>query len=388
MESDPQMDKIGNRAIMNFPAEYTSIVERVENFDPRSYASTRNFENGSVSYLSPYISRGVISTKRVFSKLLERGFDPKEIEKYIQELAWRDYWQIVWKEKGSAIDFDLNGFQEGIEHFEIPLGIIKARTGVPTIDRILKDFYNSGYMHNHARMYVASLICNIGKSHWLMPARWMYFHLLDADWASNALSWQWVVGTNSKKKYLANQANINHFFNGREIGTYLDHPLEELPPIHIPKDLEETIIPIFDTPLPETDPPNIITGLPIYLYTHYNLDPGWEPNVEANRILILEPSHFKKYPISPKSLDFVLDLGRNIHGLQLFVGEFQDFQKAYGINQIHFKEHPFSNHFKGTVHKRDWLFEYNGYHNSFFGYWNQCKKELKKYLPKQSMLFG
>jgi deoxyribodipyrimidine photo-lyase len=60
-------------------------------------------------------------------------------------------------------------------------------------------------------MYIASLACNVAQSQWRIPAKWMYYHLLDADWASNALSWQWVAGTNSNKKYFANQNNINKY---------------------------------------------------------------------------------------------------------------------------------------------------------------------------------
>mgnify|MGYP006195700273 CR=1 FL=1 len=60
-------------------------------------------------------------------------------------------------------------------------------------------------------MYLAAMVCNNAKSHWLTPARWMYYHLLDGDLASNALSWQWVAGTFSHKKYIANQQNINKY---------------------------------------------------------------------------------------------------------------------------------------------------------------------------------
>ena len=83
-------------------------------------------------------------------------------------------------------------------------------------------------MHNHLRMYTASICCNIGQYHWLRPAKWMYYHLLDGDWGSNALSWQWVAGTNSNKKYIANQANINKFCYSNDQNTFLDKSYELL----------------------------------------------------------------------------------------------------------------------------------------------------------------
>ena len=73
-------------------------------------------------------------------------------------------------------------------------------------------------------MYVASIACNIAQSHWIVPAKWMYYYLLDADWASNSLSWQWVAGTNLKK-YFANQQNINNLFyqSNRYFSDYLQN---------------------------------------------------------------------------------------------------------------------------------------------------------------------
>ena len=112
---------------------------------------------------------------------------------------------------------------------------------------MLKD---TGHLHNHMRMYLASIACNIAKSHWKHPAQWMYYHLLDGDWASNALSWQWVAGTNSNKKYFANQDNINTFFYGSQKGSFLDVPYEAFENIPCPENLSASIVVDFKTPLP------------------------------------------------------------------------------------------------------------------------------------------
>jgi deoxyribodipyrimidine photo-lyase len=196
---------------INFPLFFSDVQQRIHQINPVKYANTRNFINGSVSYLSPYISRGIISTKDIFQQVLSSGYSVKQSEKFIQELTWRDYWQQVWIAKENDINFDLKNKQLKVSNTAISKSIVEANTGIKAIDNAIINFYENGYMHNHLRMYIASLACNVAQSHWRIPAKWMYYHLLDADWASNALSWQWVAGTNSNKKYFANQNNINKY---------------------------------------------------------------------------------------------------------------------------------------------------------------------------------
>ena len=78
---------------MKFVTKYNKIIDQINVFDPYKYTYTRNYYNGSVSKLSPYVSRGVISTKIIYKKLIENKFDLKKCEKFIQELVWRDFWQ-------------------------------------------------------------------------------------------------------------------------------------------------------------------------------------------------------------------------------------------------------------------------------------------------------
>ncbi|MGB5321740.1 FAD-binding domain-containing protein [Lutimonas sp.] len=359
-----------------FPASYKEILQRIDRIDPVKYSNTRNYMNGAVSYLSPYISRGVISTKFVFNQLIERGFHAERMEKFIQELAWRDYWQQVWIHKGDAINSDLKNSQNPIANFSISKGIIEANTGVDAIDRAILDFYKNGYMHNHMRMYVASLACNVAQSHWKVPAKWMYYHLLDGDWASNALSWQWVAGANSQKKYYANQQNINKYCFSNQKDTYLDKSYGALAEMDIPGALLETVDLALDTPLPQHQPIVIDESLPTCLYNFYNLDPNWKKDKAVNRILLLEPSHFKQYPVSKNSIDFMLKLAENIDAIQIYVGEFKELTEAYNLKKMIFKKHPLSSHYQGEEEKREWMFSVQGYFPSFFSFWKQCKKEL------------
>ena len=363
-----------------FPTHLSEILKRVDQVDPVQYARTRNFKNGAVSRLSPYISRGVISTRFVYHSLLGRGYTRKTAEKYIQELAWRDYWQLNWKVLGDRINHHLRPPKYTPKHFEIPSCILSCNTGIEAVDSALNEFYESGYMHNHMRMYVASIICSIAKSDWLLPAQWMYYHLLDADWASNALSWQWVAGTNSNKMYFANQDNINKYWSGRQKDTFLDFSYDQLLKNEVPKVLLKTEPIRYETRLPERQTPELYENRPTLIYNNYNLDPFWRKEGAFNRILLLEPSLFQKYPIAQRTLDFILRLSRNINGIQVFVGEFRELEQHIpGTSVCYFKEHPLSQHYKGIEEPRDWMFEGADYTTgSFFKFWKSCLKTLNE----------
>ncbi|WP_290708969.1 hypothetical protein, partial [Flavihumibacter sp. CACIAM 22H1] len=136
----------------------------------------------------------------------------------------------------------------------------------------------------------------------------MYYHLLDGDIASNTLSWQWTAGTFSSKKYLANQDNINYYFQSHQKNSFLDYSYEELYDRPVPDSLVSTHQPDFSTVLPDTPPPTIRPDLPVLLYHSYWLNPNWHKEEAANRLLILDPDHFRKFPVSKKVLDFILEL--------------------------------------------------------------------------------
>ena len=94
---------------------------------------------------------------------------------------------------------------------ELPPDIRQGATGVPAIDQAVRELYATGYLHNHARMWLASYVVHLRKVHWRAGADWLYGHLLDGDLASNHLSWQWVAGTGSHKPYLFNAENVERY---------------------------------------------------------------------------------------------------------------------------------------------------------------------------------
>lgn len=353
---------------------YDEIIARIDAVEPVAYSKSRNFIDGSVTYLSPYLSRGVISVPQVLDRVLAKGFKADQIEKFTQELLWREYWQQVWIAKGEAINTDLRHEQEDVRTSEMPVALLEAATGIQAIDTGIQTLFHTGYMHNHLRMYVSALTCNIAHCHWKQSAQWMYYHLLDADWASNALSWQWVAGTNSNKKYVANQENINKYCKHEQRGTFLDTDYESLPKLDIPMALQQTRSFAETTPLPEYEALKLDPSTATYIYNFYNLDPKWNKHEKVNRVLLIEPSIFEQYPISQKSMDFMLALAENIEGVQIFVGSFETLVTAHQLKTIYYKEHPLNKHYKGQEVSRDWVVRPQAYESSFFKFWKKYGK--------------
>ncbi|MCX8019891.1 MAG: hypothetical protein N2747_05295 [Chitinophagaceae bacterium] len=370
-----------------FPTKYNEILNRVSEVNPKEYGKTRNYIYGAVSYLSPYISRGVISHKRVWEYIQQSGYGIEESYKFLQELSWREYFQRAWQHLEDDIFEDIRNHKTGIQNRKIPSVILHACTGIEAIDSGIKKLYETGYMHNHVRMYVASIICNIARCNWLIPSHWMYYHLLDGDPASNMLNWQWVAGTFSGKQYFANQENINKYCGTTQRNTFLDVDYNQFPLAEIPDVLKKLELPELITELPDCKKITIDTQLPVLIYNSFNLDPLWRNHIKANRILLLEPSHFRKFPVSKKVLQFIIDLSKNIEGIQIFTGEIHEIPGILKCPQIYSKEHPAFKHYPGLKDPRDWLFpEVEGFYPSFFRFWKKCEKYLYKFKEKQIMI--
>ena len=196
----------------DFPPTRQAALDRVDAIDPARYARTRNHLDGAVSKLSPYLTHGVVSVPEVIETLAARGARPDD--KIVMELAWREYWQHAWRHLGEAI-FDsrqpLPASGHGCYAAEVPADVREARSGVPVIDAAVRALYDSGYVHNHARMWLASYLVHLRKVDWRAGAAWMYPHLLDGDLAANTLSWQWVAGTWTGKPYLFNDENVARY---------------------------------------------------------------------------------------------------------------------------------------------------------------------------------
>ena len=189
-----------------------AALARLAAVRPGDYARSRNHLQGAVTRLSPYITHGVLSLPQVLLALQQKHrLDARH--KLVYELAWREFFHHVWHYEGDAI---FSSMHDGVlpdraYAAELPQDIRCGATGVPVIDQAVRTLYATGYLHNHARMWLASYVVHLRKVHWRAGADWLYGHLLDGDLASNHLSWQWVAATGSHKPYLFNAENVARY---------------------------------------------------------------------------------------------------------------------------------------------------------------------------------
>ncbi len=204
---------------------------RLTAVNPDVYARTRNALDGAVTRLSPYITHGFLSLRAVYEAVHARyPVDAKH--KFVFELGWRAYWHHVWAHLGDGIHQSIHTGLMPDESYQpdMPADVLEARTGIPAIDLAVRELYETGYLHNHARMWLASYLVHLRKVHWHAGAQWMLGHLLDGDVASNHLSWQWVAGTGSSKPYLFNAENVAKYAPApwHSPGTAIDSSYEAL----------------------------------------------------------------------------------------------------------------------------------------------------------------
>lgn len=184
-----------------------------------SYSANRNFDRGGqhkfVSRLSKYLSRRILLEEEVIQEVLS-SHSVAASEKFIQEVIWRTYWK-GWLEKRPQVWRSYKSSFHKIEYSEEELRLaLLGQTGIDCFDHWVNELLESGYLHNHARMWFASIWIFTLKLPWQLGAKFFEDYLVDFDAASNTLSWRWVAGLQTKgKHYLARAENINKFTEGR-----------------------------------------------------------------------------------------------------------------------------------------------------------------------------
>ena len=195
-----------------------------------NYAKKRNFDYGysdnqHVSRLSKYISHRIVSEYELIRNVLSHHKYHK-VEKFIQEIFWRIYWK-GWLETRPEVWTDFIELPTNYKGVELEAAL-KADTGIKCFDDWVTELRETNYLHNHARMWFASIWIFTLELPWQLGARFFLEHLLDGDAASNTLSWRWVAGLQTKgKQYKASSHNIETFTEGR----FTESPINETPKI-------------------------------------------------------------------------------------------------------------------------------------------------------------
>ena len=362
--------------ISHFRCNYDEVLERISQIDARDYDKTRNHLNGAVSWLSPFISHGVIDTTTVAESLLTR-YSPKSCYRYLYELAWREYFHRTWKNRGDEIFSDLLNAQD-VGNELIPSAIQQAKTGVDVLDECLTQLIDHGTLHNHARMWIAGITCNTAQTRWQEPARWMHYHLLDGDLASNTLSWQWVAGTFSHKKYIANQNNLNKYSGGTQTDTWLDCSYEDLANMSVPEILTSRD----EWNPPETDWASVMNANALHpmsgdvaIHSIWNLDRQWESNIKQH-ILFLDVEFFRQWPLSPNRWQLIKHWVPE--DVKVFAGTIDELKSACINASPIYREYPACQGWPGKQTPRRWLYpDPEDSYKSFSQFWKQVKKHVE-----------
>ena len=211
---------------MIFEASRAKAVHKLNNFVENNlseYSKLRNFDFGpdnrsNISCLSPYITHGIINELEVIDKSLKK-FSFLKNEKFIQEVLWRVYWK-GWLELRPNVWSDylieLDNFRDEFKNDQNYLNAIEGKTDIDCFNQWIIELKENNYLHNHARMWFASIWIFTLELPWQLGSEFFMKHLYDGDAASNTLGWRWVAGVQTQgKHYLASEWNINKFTNNR-----------------------------------------------------------------------------------------------------------------------------------------------------------------------------
>ncbi|MDA9838966.1 DNA photolyase [Candidatus Pelagibacter sp.] len=211
---------------MIFEASRAKAVDKLNHFVENNlseYSKLRNFDFGTdnrsnISCLSPYITHGIINELEVIDKSLKK-FSFQKNEKFIQEVLWRVYWKgwlelrpNVWSDYLMELDNLRDEYKSNYSY----LRAIEGKTDIECFNQWIIELKENNYLHNHARMWFASIWIFTLELPWQLGAEFFMKHLYDGDAASNTLGWRWVAGVQTQgKHYLASEWNIKKFTNNR-----------------------------------------------------------------------------------------------------------------------------------------------------------------------------
>ena len=211
---------------MNFPTTRKNALRKLDDFIENNilgYTKLRNFDFGiqnrkNISCLSPYVSHGIISEIEIINKVLKKYLFNKT-EKFIQEVLWRIYWR-GWLELRPMVWNDylikLKVLNEEYKTNKNYLNAIKGETNIQCFNDWVNELKETNYLHNHTRMWFASIWIFTLELPWELGAEFFLKHLYDGDSASNTLGWRWVAGIQTPgKHYVASEWNIKKFTNNR-----------------------------------------------------------------------------------------------------------------------------------------------------------------------------
>jgi len=315
-------------------------LKKLNSIDVVAYNRNRNFLNGAVTHLSPYLRHGCITLNEAFDSVKKRY--GTEAEKLMLQFAWRDYWRQVWIAEGNAIFSEMELPKVALGHLPLSSFVTEGKTGLPCMDGFVNELLTTGYMHNHARMWFASYVVHHLKIDWRAAADWFEVNLLDGDSASNHLSWQWVASTFSSKPYFFNKESLSRYTGEKYCAECkADCPFDASYEALNDRLFNPALTPIAEqyviTPLPK----RTVSGIPtIAIFIHDEM-------LSAAHALLYKP--FPKIFVfdpqvhgawSLKRLQFVADCLSEMESVEVWLGDTYEVLMARGVGQVVTQETP------------------------------------------------
>ena len=327
---------------MNFEPSRAKALDQLESFVENNlaeYSKLRNFDFGpekrsNVSCLSPYISHGIVNEQEIIKKSLGK-FSFSKNEKFIQEVLWRTSWK-GWLELRPNVWSDylteLTKIKKDLKNNQNYKNAIEGKTKIDCFNQWVIELKENNYLHNHTRMWFASIWIFTLELPWQLGAEFFMQHLYDGDAASNTLGWRWVAGVQTQgKHYLASEWNIKKFTANRFNNIKLN---ENAPPkvsektysiikqdFSNPENIEDKSLLIFDNNLAFE-----ITDFQNYKFKKIYLI----SNENDNRSIMLGEKVLKfkslliedqKQRLKAKSIDYEM----------ISISEIKDIQNCYGL---------------------------------------------------------
>ena len=309
-------------------------LRRLNTTDIEAYGRNRNFLNGAVSKLSPYLRHGCLTLSETSNNVQERY--GAQSQKFVEELAWRDYWRRVWYELGDDIFSDIEDPKVALGDRLLPDFIRQGITGLPCMDGFIRDLMLEGYVHNHARMWFAAYVVHWLKVDWREAADWFENYLLDGDKASNHLSWQWVASINSSKPYYFYKENLARYTGEKycancKVNCPFDASYESINEKLFAGSVVGTAK-TYPVNMPAKDA--LSTHQAVAINVHDEMLSGAHPLMRRPMIKVFVFDDFLhgKWPL--KRLQFMADCLNELQDVEIWAGDAREILKARGVGQI------------------------------------------------------
>jgi deoxyribodipyrimidine photo-lyase len=200
-----------------------------------NYHDNRNILFGDhTSRISPYLRFGALSIREIYNK----SIIIEKFPNYVNELIWREFYAYIMFHFPNSIE---NEFQEKY------IGKIKwnyddkkleafynGMTGFPVVDAAIRELRQTGWMHNRARMIVASFLTKNMFMDWRIGEKFFAQYLMDYELSSNVGGWQWTASTGTDAQPYFRVFNpINQGKDYDKDGSYIKKYVPELAKVSV-----------------------------------------------------------------------------------------------------------------------------------------------------------